>query len=594
MRKFHIIALALCMLAAGLLFRDFLPHSRSIWTALLHDRVGHYDYGLDMAVELERGHVGQFFGQLEKGKVWPPLHGLLVALTQVISDNDWHMAVLPSLAGWFLVLWCVWYTAQKIATPTGFAWEAGVVGLIFALISPGERLYATDIMLESLGGGLTMVVLACYARATEERESESRWRALAFALTLLFFEKYNYWMIVTAALVLAERGTLLAIVRPWLQRVDFGKSFRAQLREPLNWVILFMAVFVAWLFAHGPTEFMLRGHRVSLYPPHNLVTVTYALFFIRVALAIRRSGWKPRTAQERMLWRWQVLPIAISFLLPQRLSLFIGFLSPTNNDVVTRNLPGTLKFYADAFANDYHPAPALAILAVALALIALTRFKTLGPAARSVLLCMLIGATLNILHPNQKSRFLHSWIPTVWTAAGLGAAILFQRIPGRRPLVAGAGVAALALAGMHAWTVRAAAAPADPASQLDMSDEWLADVADAHRVAFLSTQTSRGFMEWTFLADHRPREQFEWPAWQGEKSEAAFRAGFEAWIKQTKADAIVVLDVPVGSREFTPLCDVPLLRENLASLLAKQTRFKPAKEITFSEHGSIVKIWRAD
>src|SRR5665213_1395403 len=161
MRKCHIMALVFCMLAGGLLFCDFLGHPRSIWTALMHDRNGHYGYGLDMALAVERGSPGQFIAQLEKGKVWPPLHGLLVAVTQVASGNDWRFAVLPSLTGWMLILWCVWYTAQKIAAPTGMGWAAGLVGLAFAVFSPGGRSYATDIMLESLGGGLTMLVLAC-------------------------------------------------------------------------------------------------------------------------------------------------------------------------------------------------------------------------------------------------------------------------------------------------------------------------------------------------------------------------------------------------------------------------------------------------
>jgi len=591
MRKFHIIMLAFCVLAAGLLYHDFLSHPRGIWTTLMHDRNGHYGYGLDMALALEKGSVGQFFAQLEKGKVWPPLHGLLVAVTQVCSGNDWRAAVLPSLTGWLMMLWCVWYTAQKIAAPTGLGWEAGVIGCVFAVLSPGGRLYATDIMLESLGGGLTMLVLACYARAAEERDSPRCWRALGLAMTALFFEKYNYWMIVTAALVLAESGTWIAIARGWLRATDIGKFCRAQLREPLNWLFVFLAGAVYWLFARGPTVFMVAGHRLSLYPPHNVVTVAYAVLFLRVALAIKRSGWKPRNAQEQMLFRWHVLPLSISFLLPQRLSVFIGFLSPTNNDVGTRDFRTTLSYYSHAFAADYHPSAAFAILALVLALVAVARFKSLGPAARAVILCMLIGAALNILHPNQKSRFLHSWIPAVWTASGLGAAILLQRVP-RRSIVAAAGIAALAFTGGRAMVAEAEATQS-PRSMLDMSDEWLADTDGAQQVAFFSTQPSRPFMEWTFLADHHAREQFEWPAWQDKKSDSELRASFEQWIALTKADAIVFLEVSPESPEFRDILDQTALRGAMHTLLGKQTRFKQTKRIGYPEYGCMVTVWRA-
>ncbi|MGB8356039.1 MAG: hypothetical protein WCD79_19225 [Chthoniobacteraceae bacterium] len=592
MRKFHIMMLAFCVLAAGLLYHDFLSHARDIWTTLMHDRNGHYGYGLDMALALEKGSVGQFFAQLEKGKVWPPLHGLLVAVTQIFSGNDWRAAVLPSLTGWLLMLWCVWYTAQKIAAPTGLGWEAGMIGFIFAVLSPGGRLYATDIMLESLGGGLTMLVLACYARAAEERDSARAWRALGLAMTALFFEKYNYWMIATAALVLAESGTWIAIMRGWLRETDMGKFCRAQLCEPLNWLCLILTGAFFWLFARGPTAFLVFGHRLSLYPPHNVMTAAYVVLFLRVALAIKRSGWKPRNAQEQMLFRWHVLPLSISFLLPQRLSVFIGFLSPTNNDVGTRDFKTTLSYYSHAFAADYHPSTAFAILALVLALVAVARFKTLGPAARAVILCMLIGAALNILHPNQKSRFLHSWIPAVWTASGLGAAILLQRVP-RRSLVAGAGIAVLAFAGGRAMVAQAEATQS-PRSMLDMSDEWLRDTVGAQHVAFFSTQPSRPFMEWTFLASHHARDQFEWPAWQDKKSDAELSAGFEQWIAQTKADAIVFLDVSPESVEFRNILDQTPLRESMNTLLGKQTRFKLTKRIGYPDYKCMVSIWRAN
>ena len=79
-----------------------MAEPRSRWVGLLHDRSGHYAYGLKMAVALERWDLAQFIGELEKGKTWPPLHGLLVTGTQLLSGNDWRMAVLPSLTGWVL------------------------------------------------------------------------------------------------------------------------------------------------------------------------------------------------------------------------------------------------------------------------------------------------------------------------------------------------------------------------------------------------------------------------------------------------------------------------------------------------------------
>src|SRR5579862_3422810 len=106
MKNLHGAVLLVCLLAAAWLFRGFLSHPRTLWVELEHDRNGHYNYGLDMAVAVEHGNPIQFLAQLEKGKVWPPLHGLLVAVTQVVARNDWRAAVLPGLAGWTLALFC--------------------------------------------------------------------------------------------------------------------------------------------------------------------------------------------------------------------------------------------------------------------------------------------------------------------------------------------------------------------------------------------------------------------------------------------------------------------------------------------------------
>lgn len=593
MRRLHVVVLVLCLCAAALLFHDFLTHARNLWVGLANDRNGHFGYGQDMAVALEHGDVPQFFAQLEKGKIWPPLHGLFVMVTQILSGNNWRLGVLPSLTGWFLVLWCVYFAAQKIAAPTGLGWAAGLVGLIFAALSPGGRIFATEVMLESLGAGLTMLVFACYACAAEDVDSRNWWRATAIALTALFFEKYNYWMIAIAALVLAEAGRWAPQVLGWFRRANWRALLAAQSREPLNWLFALLAAVTLWLFARGPSALVIHGKNVSLYPPNNLLTATYAVLFVRVILAIRRSGWKPANAQERMLWLWHVLPLAVSFLVPQRLGVFFKFLSPTNNDVERHSLFESVGAYSYGFAVYYCVSVAMAVIAVLLVCVALSRFRKIGRAGRAVFLCLLIGACLNVLHPNVKTRFLHSWLPTLWTASGIGAAVLLERMP-RRQWIAGAGVLVLAAMGGNSWLPGAGVTASNNGpSPLDMSDVWLAEVKGTGRVAFCATQGCASFIEWTFLNDdHRSHDQFEWPAWPEEKSEAAARAAFLNWVVHTKAEALVFLDIRPQSPEYVSYFDRPLLRDHLDDWMREQKKFKRAKRIEFLKQGCAVTIWK--
>jgi hypothetical protein len=595
-RKFHAAILLLCLLAGLFLFLNFLSHPRGLWTALMHDRNGHYDYGLGLAESVEHGQAFQFFNHLGKSKVWPPRCGLLVAATQALTGNDWRAAVLPSLAGWVLMLFCVWFTAQKIAAPTGIGWAAGLAGLLFAALSPGGRFYATDVMLEGLGAGLTMLALACHALAAEDRDSESKWRTLAIVLTIFFFQKYNYWLIVLLAIAISEAGMLRSAIRAWLAGIDWKKTARAQAVEPLNWVLLALVILMLLIVRHGPGMFHIPGHDISLYPPNNFVTAAFAVLFLRVVIAMRRMKWKPAEAWQRMLWRWHVVPLSISFMVPQRLSVFVHFLSPANaGDSPTHTLPGAAVFYWEAFLTDYNAARWMGLLAAALACVALARFKTFGPGGRAVLICMLLGALLNILHPNNKSRYMHSWLPAVWTAAGVGAALLLAKVKiPRRGVVAGIGITALAMAGGRAaWERPPAAERAESNSDLNLSDAWLAAVKGSRVVAFFSTQSSRSFMEWTFLCNGGAPGQFEWPGYQETGSTDEFRAGFQQWIAQTPADAVVFLDVPPESPMFSRFCDLPPLRQEMETLMAGQKKFRQTGHLTFPGKDCAVTIWRA-
>jgi hypothetical protein len=74
-----LVVVIVCIVAAHT-YQQYLNTSRARWDGSVHDRHGHYAYGLKMALALRQGDVGGFLAELEKGKVWPPFHGVLVAV----------------------------------------------------------------------------------------------------------------------------------------------------------------------------------------------------------------------------------------------------------------------------------------------------------------------------------------------------------------------------------------------------------------------------------------------------------------------------------------------------------------------------------
>ena len=580
-RKFSaaIVIVTTLILAAHLL-GQYLNAPRARWVSLLHDRWGHYDYGLKMAMALEQGDVRKFLAEIEKGKAWGPLHGLLVSITQMVSRNDWRLAVLPSLAGWMMMCGAVYLTARRVAG-TELGWAAGLVAFILAVLSPGQRMFATDVMLESLGAGLTMLTLAAYAFAAPERNNRWRWRALGLSVTLLFFEKVNYWLIAVAALLMTESGVLMVSARKIVARVEWSRCAR----QPFYWCGLVVACLAATIYLRGPTSVFMMGRSVSLYPPENLVTIAYAFFFAGVAITLRDSGWGPQTPAARAVFFWAVLPIALSFLLPKRLAAIAHYLSPMHRETSAEpGFAGGVSFVVRALVRDYHSSLALALIALALFVVALVQTRSLPLGGKAVVWCALIGAVLTILHPYQESRFSHSWIPAVWTGAGIGAAMVWRLLP-RPALVAGATVVGLVVLGGAAWSSvdHATEATGEKGGSLfNLSAKWRPELEDARDVTFVATQPCRAFAESTFYIQFGTVRKFHWLDWPGGAK------NFAAPVTELKTDAVVILDIGAASPDFLPQGDRPSVRTEALPWLTNQ--FPQVKRLEFPERGWIVTI----
>src|SRR5262249_21290891 len=170
------------------------------------------------------------------------LHAILVALTQ-LGGPDHRLAVLPSLAGWVLTMWCAFLIPRRLLRSGGTA--AGLIAMTFIAASPAYRAYATDCMYESLGAGLSLGVIYLYLAVLQD---QTRQAAILFsvALSALFIHKYNYWLVVVFGLI---AGEFLRQPREWIRyasslcvRDRLPAWIFAQLKHPLNYVPLAFAV----------------------------------------------------------------------------------------------------------------------------------------------------------------------------------------------------------------------------------------------------------------------------------------------------------------------------------------------------------------
>jgi hypothetical protein len=573
-----VAALASCVQ----LYEHHRTHYRERWVGVGHDRNAHYRYGLLMAADLKTGNLPRFFKDFDAGSwMWPPLNSVGVAAVTLATGPSPVTAVLPALLGYFLAAVFAFLVIQRVME----GWPgifAGWLAAALVLLSPAHKAFATDVMLESLGAGLTLVVLHAFLVWSQVRTvASARW--LGIALMLSFLEKYNYWLLALMAMVPVhlweQRREYLALLGRLKREVPWRAWLLGQFRRPLNYPI---AVLIAMLVAHRVTGgFTLEafGKKLDVNNNQLLVTLAYGLTLLRIAawwwIGARstpsllegeggRSGraiareWLPTHVYP--LIDWFILPALTWLAIPPRIRNFVWFLSPTNttSDYRPTFLEG-LQYYWNAACNQYAPSPdvmpAIAIPALmSLLLIFVPRFYRAG--GWVVPAFALLSMLSTVRHPNHQERFLHTGMAGVYVAAGVGLFGLLILVPMRVRSFA-AGVAfALALAGLLAQAgpnlggpghAAALNVPPGGVSLRRATDAVQPLLNEGEPSAVFSNVPSKFWAMWLYL-ERFPRPDLLQPDCRDVGVlDAPTAPQFAEWCKATRTKRVVFIDVAKDS-----------------------------------------------
>jgi hypothetical protein len=595
------------VILAGCLYARFLCVHRFLWDNPTHDRNAHYLYSLKLATDVRSGHVFQLLNDLNESRVWPPLHGMLAGTVQLTGGLDYRLAVLPSLAGWVIAMVFGFLVAQRAVGRGGTV--AGLIAFLFIAASPAHRAFATDVMLESLGAGLSLVVLYAYLLAVQGQEDETwKGRFLGLALSVLFVEKYNYWLLVVLALAAAELAARPRFFGRWLRdtfsSIHGRRCGLAQLRRPWTYAFaasLLLIGLVAW---RGDQPFTWGELRISLYPPHNLIHVAYVLVFLRLAAWWWHAG-RERVrrldGRVRQVILWHVCPVAVWFLLPKHPSYFLWYLSLANSAPQQHiDLARGIRQYGGWLVEDYHLDLPSALLACGLCAVGLMSWRRVRPGGHAVLLFVVLAAALAVTHPNQKSRNLHSWLAAAWVTAGIGTATLLYRGGAGRwsrlaPWLGSAFVAGLVwmqypalIAAGHAWE---GGPHPDRPSMLDAIDVYLADLDDSRRTVILTAVPLKPMTQWTFLERHGNFDRLE-EHWYGFGAPGEDnRRGFADWLRTTDCDTLIYCD-KISPRDWADAGPECALHAELRDLVRSQTAFRLVKQRDFPAYACRVEVWQ--
>src|SRR4029453_15424822 len=165
------------------------------------------------------------------------------------------------------------------------------------------------------GALVQLLVILTYAHYRQDRTLSSA-RVFAISLTLLFFTKYNYFLLLAGPLVLFE----------WLERTSgmnaaerltaVSRSARRALTSP---AVVLLAVYfggVVIVMRTGGFDFRIVGQRISVHTIGNSGHAVLYLVLARLWYRHRRRGidWNRLTSADplvRPLLLWLVIPVTI-------------------------------------------------------------------------------------------------------------------------------------------------------------------------------------------------------------------------------------------------------------------------------------------
>jgi hypothetical protein len=553
----------------------------ALWRDPYHDRNSHFAFGLGLALALRSADLGGVLQDLALPSAWPPLHGILLGGTMAVLGPDHRFAVLPSLAGWLVAVLGLWPLCRA-ASPDPVAGDAaGAMAVALAVGSAAFRLLGSDVMLEGLGAGLTVLVLwACLRR---------RWILLALLLTLLFLEKYNYWAM---ALVAIAAATLPSRWPAALLRALDALPWRRLFRDPCLFGGLALATASVLLPVDPPRVLAWGSVRVTLLPS-SLIAIAMGFLVLAAARAWRDRGSGVDRAlgrAGRALWLGHALPVAFWLMLPGKLAALLWFLGPANrNPALSLGWAERLSLQWQAFAHAFHGGPAVAVPVLLLAVWGGRRPSLLAWFAG-------VGMVALLLHPQQQMRFQATILPAVWALAGLGAAALVERSGvrwlRRTPLLALL-LAAVLLAipdpvHTQAAAIRRPTAPRD----LAMAAGWADVVPDPAGILALTTIGRTDLLEWTLRESCRCRVPILQPSLATLPDRASAQAALERTLAETPARSLITVDLAAPYPLPGLLTrDPDALGAALEGALARQDRFVRDRSSPRPDRGARVEIW---
>ena len=416
------------------------------WDHATHIVQGWIDYHF-----LVTGRIPALLWDLWLQGYWPPVPSLYQIPFFVLSGGAMSGALWSGLAALVLIGALGTSLQCRLWGPAGALPAAVFLALLMS--SPFILAYSSLAMTEVPGALAQMVVVLAYA-IYRQRPDASSARLFAIALLLLFFTKYNYFLLLAGPLVLYEwlertRGATIA------DRAGMAWQLaKSTLTTPTGAAIALYIGFVLVVMRTGGFQFHVGGQRISVRTIGNSGYVALVLVLARAWLAQRRHeiDWArlfSAHVRVRPLLIWFVLPVTIWMAspYPNHIRDFVNLV--VNLPVGEPTVEQSAASYLVALRRVYFYSEWVLAFVVALIASAAVRYGRQPPVVQWLLVALPMQLVAVALHQTRFPRYLLLTVVLLCLAASTEVGRWVSRLR-RGGLVAALAAPVVVAAGMAA------------------------------------------------------------------------------------------------------------------------------------------------
>jgi hypothetical protein len=398
-------------LASQLIFSENQQHLYPLW-----DPATHAIYGWKMYYHLIHLQPLLFFWEIWSKGLWPFIYYLYQIPFYILTGSGFTGALISSLFGFFLIgFFSFIHFTDSLKTSSPITTS---VFLFFLITSPFYLAFSSLAMTEIFGSMMQLLVYIGYLKVTELKTQKS---AVLFSLllTMLFFTKYNYFILVIIPIMINEYFTY---TDKWKLRDHFDLLLKVVKKVFTSFTGLFLfvySIFLIALFSTGGFEFNLFNQKVSVHSIGNTGYVVLYLLIIRFLIYKKRNkagyfNFLNKDFRIKPLINYFIIPIIIWFVIPypNHIKEFFGLIVNRQSEGFT--IISGFAYYFNVLKNEYFANNLIFVLSMLIFLFAIIRYKNQNPTARFFIIVALIQIILIINHPYKDARFIFTTLLPIW------------------------------------------------------------------------------------------------------------------------------------------------------------------------------------